>query len=153
MYDSIPNLLPIQNLGLTDRIIRGMIAVLLIGLPTLDLANGAVFDWHGYAILLGTYPALTSILGWDPFYALFNVRSCGYEPRNQCGTFPYEVDAALGHNPTVDKDHEFDHSLSTAHRYGTWKNALNTKTQNRLLILSTVILALAVFVYTYWGGE
>ena len=117
MYGSMQSLLPVQNLGLTDRIVRGVIAVLMLGLPLYDLAYGSLFTWHGYVILLGIYPSLTTILGWDPIYALFKLRTCGLSQRNQCGTFPYEVDAALGHNPIPDKGYEFDHSLySTHHR-------------------------------------
>lgn len=151
MLNLIKHLPTVQNLGLYDRIIRGVIAALMIGLPPLNLINGGLFDWHGYVMLLGIYPALTAILGWDPIYALFNIRSCGGTARNACGTFPYEVDAAMGHNPTVDKDHEFDHSMSSAHMHDTFRRgAVTLKTQYRLLTLVTVILTIAVIAYLTW---
>lgn len=103
MFNVAKKLRTMRNVGFIDRILRGVIAVLVIGLP---LAYGGSFSWHGYVILLGIYPALTAILGWDPLYALFNVRSCGSSQRNQCGTFPFEVKAALGRNISVDKDHD-----------------------------------------------
>jgi len=149
----------VQNLGLNDRVIRGVIAALMIGLPSLDLALGGIlggiFGWHGYVILLSIYPALTAILGWDPLYSLFQIRSCGVALHNQCGTFPYQVADALGRNPVVDKGYEFDHSLSSVpqqHDTGR-RDAMTSKTQNRWLILATVILTLAVIAYMFGGGK
>jgi hypothetical protein len=148
MLNLSKHLSTVQNLGLNDRIIRGLIAALMIGLPPLNLVNGGLFDWHGYVMLLGIYPAITAILGYDPFYVLFNVRSCGNTQRNQCGTFPFEVDAALGHNPIVHKDYEFDHSLSPDYQQGALRgNAMTLKTQSRLLTLASVILTIAVIAY------
>lgn len=104
----------VQNVGLMDRLIRAVIGAALVLYPMWDLQQGAMFSWHGLAFLLSTYPMLTAILGWDPVYQLFEVRSCGQSRRNQCGTFPYEVDAAVGHRPIPDRSHRYDHSLSSA---------------------------------------
>jgi len=104
----------VQNLGLIDRVVRGLMAVLLIAGPIIHLALGNILSWHGYVMLAGIYPALTSILGCDPFYAMLKVRSCGTSDRTQCGTFPYEVDAALGNSPIPIKGSEHDHSLYAA---------------------------------------
>ncbi len=149
MQTVVKKLRTIQNIGFVDRIIRGVIAVLVIGLPPLALVFGGSVSWHGYVILLGIYPALTAILGWDPFYVLFNVRSCGSSRRNRCGTFPFEVNAALGRNTSVDKDHNFDHSMSAVHLHDpAWKDGtLSAKNRNRALAISTGILALAVIAY------
>ena len=65
------------------------------------------------AILLAVYPLMTTMMGWDPIYQLFGARSCSIEGgRNQCGTLPYEVDAALGHKPQPTEGYEYDRSLT-----------------------------------------
>jgi hypothetical protein len=67
------------------------------------------------AVLLAVYPLMTTAMGWDPFYALFGARSCSVEGgRNQCGTFPYQVDSALGNEPRPRKGHGYDRSLAGA---------------------------------------
>jgi len=105
------HLLTVQNLGLYDRLTRVVLAALMIGVPAFDLVyRDSILGWHAYLILLSIYPALTAILGWDPFYSLFKIRSCAIA---QAGTFPYQVSDALGHHPLVDKEYEFDHSLSS----------------------------------------
>jgi hypothetical protein len=147
-------LTPVQNIGLYDRVIRGSIAALLIVLSFYDLKTGSLVGWHVYVILLSIYPALTSILGWDPLYSLFNVRSCGGSRFNQCGTFPFEMDSALGHNPSVDSDQEFDHSMSSVHQHDALpppKSIVSYKTLTRILIFATVILTIAVIATMYWG--
>lgn len=145
---------PVQNLGLNDRVIRGVIAVFMIALPILDLARGGMFGWHGYVILLAIYPALTAILGRDPLYSLFKVRTCGGADGKQCGTFPYEVEAALGNQPKVDKGQEFDHSMAAVREHeGTNQEAIPSKTQNRLLIIATIILSIAVLIWVYLGAK
>ncbi|MBI5450995.1 MAG: DUF2892 domain-containing protein [Gammaproteobacteria bacterium] len=105
----------IQNIGLTDRLIRGLATTGLLLGPVyhLELAGGGFTVWHGLLMLLSVYPAITAILGWDPFYQMADARSCKDTGRNQCGTLPYEVDAALGHRPVPDKD--YDHSLMGSH--------------------------------------
>jgi hypothetical protein len=108
---------PAENIGLVDRTVRffgggvlmtyGVLSALLIGHNIVSAA----------AILLAVYPLMTTMMGWDPIYQLFGARTCALEGgRNQCGTLPYEVDAALGHNPHPDKGHEYDHSLTALHR-------------------------------------
>ena len=105
----------IQNIGLIDRVFRVVLAAILIGGPAYHLY---VFDVqfalpHGILMLLSVYPALTGILGWEPFYQVADTKSCGDTERNQCGTLPYQVDAALGHHPIPDDDS--DHSLVGSH--------------------------------------
>jgi len=105
----------VQNMWLVDRTLRFVIGGLLLGSVAgyLQTTDSTMLDWHAYIGLLSIYPFITAILGWDPFYHLFNAKTCGTEGRNQCGTFPYEVDAALGKNAKPDK--EFDHSSSGSH--------------------------------------
>lgn len=100
----------IQNLGWLDRVVRFLIGAALVGVGCFFiLVSSSIPNWAYYSILIAVYPALTGILGWDPFYEAFSVRSCGTSERNQCGTFPYEIDAALGNHPIPQS--EIEHSL------------------------------------------
>lgn len=111
-----------QNLGWLDRLLRFVIgtAILAISLTILVLTgqpewlspNQEVADWVYYAPFISLYFFFTAMLGADPVYGLLRLRSCGNSPRNPCGTFPFEVDAALGHNPMPESD--IEHSLSTS---------------------------------------
>ena len=58
----------------------------------------------------------------------------------------------MGHHPTVDKDHDFDHSLTEANKQqgASRGNVMPLKAQYRLLVLATVILTLVVIVYMFW---
>lgn len=94
----------VQNVGLNDRVLRTILGWGLIGFAFVDLMNGAQVGWHTYAILLAVYPLLTSILGWDPFYAVFGGKSCDLSERNRCGTFPFQVSAAMGNHPHCTSD-------------------------------------------------
>ena len=103
-----------QNLGLYDRISRFIAGCLLLGVPIYLMMSGSNATWYGTsAMVLSIYPFLTSIIGVDGIYTLLHVKSCGGSDRNQCGSFPYEVDAALGRHPIPDS--ELEHSLSHAH--------------------------------------
>ncbi len=104
----------VQNMGWHDRTIRVVVGSLMISVPLYLLmsASAPVASWMFYVILVAVYPVLTGIIGFDVFYNLFRVRSCGSSNRNQCGSYPYEIDAALGHNPIPDSDnvHDLEHS-------------------------------------------
>ena len=106
---------PIQNLGLIDRVVRAILATVFLGgaIAHLMLYGTFITPVHGLVMVLSIYPALTSIVGWDPFYQMIGGKSCGIGERNQCGTLPYEIDAALGHHP-IPKNHS-DHSLAGSH--------------------------------------
>lgn len=105
----------IQNVGLVDRLVRFGLAVAFLAVPAYSLVVlGDHFAIsYGLLMLLSIYPALTGMLGWDPYYQLTGAKSCGIGERNQCGTLPYEIDAALGHHPIP--NNEWDHSLSGSH--------------------------------------
>lgn len=105
----------VQNLGLYDRCLRVLAGVILLGgsVAHLVLADSMV-SWHAYTSLLSIYPFLTGILGWDPLYEMAEVRSCQLTGRNQCGTFPYELESVLGGTPQPEE--EYDHSLAGVHR-------------------------------------
>lgn len=105
----------VQNLGLVDRVVRFILAAALLGgaIAHLMLYGTFITPVHGLFMVLSIYPGLTSIVGWDPFYQMIHVKSCGIGERNQCGTFPYEIDAAMGHHPVPNS--EWDHSLTGSH--------------------------------------
>ena len=108
---------PAENIGLVDRMVRffGGGALMTYGVLSALLTGHTVVS--AIAILLAVYPLMTTMMGWDPIYQLFGARSCNLEGGcNQCGTLPYEVDAALGHNPQPDKGYDYDHSLTALHR-------------------------------------
>jgi len=104
----------VQNLGWLDRVLRFAIGAVLLALPCYLMVSGIMeVKWYLVgAMLLSVYPLLTSVIGIDQIYNFFNVKSCGTSPRNQCGSFPYEIDAALGHNPIPDSkiEHSLEHS-------------------------------------------
>lgn len=107
-FDFIP-----QNMSLYDRVFRFVLGVLLLGVPYAMIATGdagAVSHPLAWAMLLSFYPFMTAIVGCDPFYALFHKKTCGVSETNQCGSVPYQIDAALGHHPIPDND--FEHELS-----------------------------------------
>ncbi len=110
-----------QNIGLIDRVLR-------FGIGAAMLAGGAVFvsqagALHQYTMteaamlvvmLVSIFPLLTAILGVDPFYSAAGIRSGGSTGRNQCGTFPYQVMAALGKAPRYCETND-EHSLGSCH--------------------------------------
>jgi len=111
MKQSYAKLSVIQNLGWLDRVVRTVLGVALLAYAIFQIFAGDIMQppWTVYAILVSIYPITTGIIGFDPLYDYFSVRSCGFSERNPCGTFPYEVDAALGHHPIPESD--IDHSL------------------------------------------
>lgn len=52
-----------QNLGIVEKTLRWTIGALLIGAVIMGLAVPA------WLAILATYPVLTAIVSWDPFYA------------------------------------------------------------------------------------
>jgi len=108
---------PVQNIGIADRVFRFFAGgALLAGGILGSVITGSVTIWMAAAVILSVYLLMTTMMGWDPFYQTMNARTCSLEGgRNQCGTFPYEVDAAIGHKPEPDKGYEYDHSLRGSH--------------------------------------
>lgn len=104
----------VQNLSLLNRSLRIVLGALMIGLPIIQLvATNSTIGWHAYSMLLAIYPLMTGMLGWCPVCQMFNFHSCGLSDKNQCGTLPYQFDAALGHHPQA--NHDYDHSLTGSH--------------------------------------
>jgi hypothetical protein len=110
------NIVPVENIGLVDRIVRFVAGCALMGFGVYSALTTSHDAVSATAILLAVYPLLTAMLGWDPLYNLIGGRTCSLGAgRNQCGTLPYEVDAALGHNPHPGEGYEYDHSLVGSH--------------------------------------
>lgn len=119
-----------QNLGWLDRLLRFVIGTTMLAVPVTMLVvftdpewlekGREAADWVYYMPIVSVYFFLTAILGSDPIYGLLRIRSCGNSHRNPCGTFPFEVDAAMGHDPIPDSDVE--HSLSASHHENPLKN-------------------------------
>lgn len=108
---------PIQNMGLVNRLVRFLMGAGILAYFVLFYAmNHPVWTlgWQVAAVAVSIYPILTAMVGWDPFYALFNVRSCNDSGRNQCGTLPYQIKAMLGHAPKY-CDIDTEHSLEACH--------------------------------------
>jgi hypothetical protein len=104
----------LQNLGWLDRVVRFIAGASVIAvLVYLIIVKPDTPVWYHYAILVATIPILTGIIGWCPLYNILGLRSCGGSGRNPCGTFPFEMDAALGHHPIPDS--EIEHSLEHSH--------------------------------------
>ncbi len=119
------NFAVVQNIGLADRMLRffGGGALFAGGVLGMVVSGGASL-WSALAIILSVYPLMTTMMGWDPLYQMTGARTCSLEGgRNQCGTFPYEVDAALGHEPRPEAGQEYDRSLTAAHHEAPRKAA------------------------------
>jgi len=61
---------------------------------------------YAYLPIIAIYPLLTAILGWDPVYSASHVKSCNGAARNQCGTFPFEVESAMGKKPECNEGYD-----------------------------------------------
>lgn len=108
-------ILPVQNIGLVDRMVRFFGGGALLAWGCLMLVMGGHNLTAVILALLSVYPLMTTMMGWDPFYQMIGARTCSLEGgRNSCGTFPFEVDAALGNEPKPERD--FDHSLTGSRR-------------------------------------
>ena len=117
MIMSTENAQPKQNMGLVDRVLRLLIGAALIGTAYYfsayrDVAARLWDVWGSYSTIIAVYPILTGMLGWEPLYALFRVRSCGTSGRNQCGTLPFQIKAMFDHVPKYTES-ETEHSLES----------------------------------------
>ena len=103
-----------QNLGMWDRVIRFMLGSAMLAVPYYYMTQTSlpVEAWYSWSMVASIYPFLTSIVGCDVLYKFFGVKSCDLSQRNRCGSFPFEVDAFLGHKPLPEDDteHTLEHS-------------------------------------------
>jgi len=113
----------VQNLGWLDRLVRFAVGFALVLGPSFYLfSEVATPVWTYYSLLVAIYPLMTGILGWDPFYAALSVKTCDTSESNQCGSFPYEVDAALGNHP--EPEGEVFRELEQSHHHGQRKTVI-----------------------------
>lgn len=101
---------PVQNMGWADRTVRFAVGIAMVVVVLMEIESGGSLGMVAYLPILAIYPLMTAILGWDPLYSAGHVRSCDSTGRNQCGTFPYEVEAALGKK--LECDNGYDCSLA-----------------------------------------
>ncbi len=110
-----------QNIGLIDRLARAVVGTVMLAGGSLYVAQAGTL--HAYTVtetamlvmmLASIYPLLTGILGVDPFYSIADLKSGGNTGKNQCGTFPYQVKAAMGKAPRYCET-DAEHSLASCH--------------------------------------
>jgi len=87
-----------------------MVSLVIIDHPLIALPAG----WESLLIIISIYPFMTGMIGADPLYLLGHIRSCDSSDRNQCGTLPYQIAAAIDHIPGV-CDSDTEHSLDACH--------------------------------------
>ncbi len=108
-----------QNLSMFERMMRFVLGVVMIGVPyaLLTQTGGIVNDVLSWSMVLSTYPFITSIIGLDPLYRLFKIKTCDVSDRNRCGSFPFQVDAFVGRHPMPEDDmeHTLLHSKHSKH--------------------------------------
>lgn len=111
-----------ENMSVVDRFLRvtagSMIAegVLIVPLVmTMTEISSALMVGLPYALTVSFYLLLTGMTGWDPMYAVFHGQTCGLSEKNRCGTFTYQMKAALGLHPDHDKGYEI-HALKSYER-------------------------------------
>ena len=107
----------VQNEGLVDRVFRFVIGAIMLAIGSIGVAiTPHITWWESTLIIVSVYPLLTAILGYDPFYSLFKAKTCSLDAdsKNACGSFPYEVDAAMGRKPQPPQGMEYDRNLEDA---------------------------------------
>ncbi|MDH5546512.1 MAG: DUF2892 domain-containing protein [Gammaproteobacteria bacterium] len=108
-----------QNIGVIERCLRVVLGFAMLGYPYyLIIQPGATVEmWQSVLMVLSVYPCITGILGCDPMYTMFKVRTCSVNGRNQCGSFPYQIDALLGRDPKPENhlEHTLLHSDHVKH--------------------------------------
>ena len=95
-----------ENIGLIDRVVRLAVGSALLGFglfhltmtPDMVMSAGAQ-QLLVFGIAISVYPLLTAVLGVDPIYHHFGIRSGGDTGFNQVGSFPYQLKAAFGPGP------------------------------------------------------
>lgn len=111
-----------HNIGLIDRVVRLVVGIAMLAGGAFYVAQAGAL--HTYTttemtmlitILVSIYPLLTAVLGVDPIYTVTDTSSGSNTGRNQCGTFPYQIKAALGKAPRYSETADSEHSLESCH--------------------------------------
>lgn len=96
--------IPVQeNMGLTDRMVRFVIGVLLTAPVIYAVFEFEAVTWEFFTSIAACYLLLTAMLGWDPFYAMFNRKTCDVAGGTACGSIPYQIKDAKGEHPVQDE--------------------------------------------------
>lgn len=85
-----------QNVGTLDRIFRFLLGIVLIG--SVLFTEGTVFEQYNAWVLLpliGIYPALTAVLGWDPLLDVAHKTSETHIAGDFAGSVKEQVDHAV----------------------------------------------------------
>ncbi len=101
---------PVQNLGWLDRTVRLIVGAALMAVALLEVGQGSPLGWQAYLPIIAAYPLFSGLFGWDPLYAAGHIKSCDTSSHNKCGTYPFEVESAMGKDVTCNDD--YDCSLS-----------------------------------------
>lgn len=111
------NVRPIENIGLIDRLVRFLIGGgALVYFVFYTEMQHPIMMVASQVLVAGVcvYLMITAMLGWEPLYAVFRVKSCSITGRNQCGTIPYQFKALIGHAPKYCES-DSEHSLEACH--------------------------------------
>ena len=93
----------VQNESLVDRSLRVLLGVIMLAVPCYLLVTNSAANHIGLSLSMllsiyqvgyhTIYPILSGVFGVDPFYYLFNKKSCDLSERNRCGTLPSQFNA------------------------------------------------------------
>lgn len=91
--NTVKRLIRQENLGVIDRTLRLIIGFSLIVplIVTINVLSPALMSGLPFAIVAMFYLLLTGMMGWDPFYALVNKKSCGGSRWNSCGSYAHQL--------------------------------------------------------------
>lgn len=99
-----------QNMSLLDRSLRTLISLAILIGTIISISLNDVLStsitWHSFVIFLSIYPFLTGLLGWDPYYWMTRLKTCGLSDKNLCGTLPHQINAAIGRDLLPDYDYK-----------------------------------------------
>lgn len=77
----------LQNVGRWERLARFLAGTALGAYGILIALQGRAV-WPTVAVLASMYPVISAMVGWDPLYHVFGVRTCG----RHCRQVPFELD-------------------------------------------------------------
>lgn len=91
--NTVKRLIKQENLGVIDRTLRLIIGFSLIVplIVTINALSPALMSGLPFALVTMFYLLLTSMMGWDPFYALISKKSCGGSRWNPCGSYSHQL--------------------------------------------------------------
>lgn len=90
---TVKRLIRQENLGVIDRTLRLVFGFSLTVplIVTINVISPALMSGLPFALVAMFYFLLTGMMGWDPFYALANKKSCGGSRWNSCGSYAHQL--------------------------------------------------------------